>query len=481
MNSVSVKGRWGVFLLILLVTMSYQLILAFSLTPLGAYEGCDSLVFKQMGLAILQGKVPYLELFDHKGPVIYFINAFSQWLIPGRWGLFLLFCINIAAATYVWWLIASLFVKSRSTVWPIAIGLFSYILVLSDGNLTEEWSLLPISYCLYVFVRHFVEGKEISAKAFFLIGISLGVVTFLRINNMAASCCAILVYTVYHLCRKTTVTPIKLLESLIVMFLGWLSFITVCCLVIWALYGSQGVEEMIYGTFTFNFEYMSAPTAVATDRRRVYLFYGLTTLVILLLLFLKKKVTPLTILITLCYIGSFAAIGNKGWGNYFVIFAPVTVVATACLYEVLNRWQKILIFLMFFFLIPLKFYMANQGIYQDQVFYEEADKVILKIPEEEKNHIWNSASFDGLAVLNRHGLTQANRVMLHFQLPISERLLTFERESFERINPVWIIAAEPFQEKMSLSLDSIKVTNDYALQAVTGEGAGRRLYIYKRK
>ena len=481
MNSISVKGRWGVFLLILLVTMSYQLILAFSITPLGVYEGCDSVVFKQMGLAMLQGKVPYLDLFDHKGPVVYFINAFCQWLIPGRWGLFLFFCVNIAVVTYIWWLIASLFVKSRSTIWPVVIGLFSYILVLSDGNLTEEWSLLPISYCLYVFVRHFVEGRAISSKAFFLMGVSLGVVTFLRINNMAAPCCAILVYTVYHLSRKTTVTPTELLKSLIVIFLGWVSLITVCCLVIWGVYGSQGIEEMIYGTFTFNFEYMSAPTAVATDRRRVYLFYGLTTLVILSLLFLKKRVTTLNVLIALCYVGSFVALGNKGWGNYFIILAPVTVMATAYLYDAINGWQKALVFLLFFLLIPLKFLHANTGLCEDQLFYEDADKAIREIPQEERNSIWNSASFDGLAVLNRHGLTQANRVMLHFQLPISERLLKSEKESFDRINPVWIIAAEPFQEKVSLSLDSIKVTHDYALQAVTGEGAGRLLYFYKRK
>lgn len=479
MNSVSVKGKWGVFLLILVVTMSYQLILAFSLTPLGIYEGCDSVVFKQIGLAMLQGKVPYLDLFDHKGPVIYFINAFCQWLIPGRWGLFLIFCLNIAAATYVWWLIASLFIKSRSVIWPVIIGLFSYILVLSDGNLTEEWSLLPISYCLYVFVRHFVEDREISVKAFFLVGVSMGVVTFLRINNMAAPCCAILVYTVYHLYKKT-ITPTRLMKSLFTIFLGWACFIAVCCLAIWMLYGSQGVEEMIYGTFTFNFEYMSAPQAVATDRARVYSFYGLTTLVILSLLFLKKKVTTLNILIALCYVGSFAALGTKGWGNYFIILAPVTVVATACLYDVTNRWQKALVFLMFFWLIPLKFYMAPIGLHQDQTFYEETDQVIQKISEEERNRIWNSASFDGLTILNRHGLTQVNKVMLQFQLLMSDRLVKSERESFDRINPVWLITYHSFQESVPMSLDSIKVSHDYALQAVIGEPPGRQLFFYKQ-
>ena len=185
MNSLSAKEKWAVFLVIFAVTIGYQLVLAVSLSPLATYEGCDSLVFKQMGLAMLQGKVPYIDLFDHKGPVLYLINAMCQGMIPGRWGLFLFYCLYMAATTYVWWLMASLIVKSRGVWWSVALGLMSYMIVNSEGNLSEEWSLLPISYGLYVFVRHFVEGSKISAMAFFLVGLGMGVVTFIRINNMA--------------------------------------------------------------------------------------------------------------------------------------------------------------------------------------------------------------------------------------------------------------------------------------------------------
>ena len=169
MSSATMKNKWGVFLMILLITIGYQLLMAIPISPLGAYEGCDSLVFRQMGLAMLQDKVLYLDLFDHKGVIIYFINAFCQWLVPGRWGLFLFFCLYMAVVTYVWWLISSLLVKSKGVIWPVVMGLFLYMIVLSDGNLSEEWSLLPISYSLYVFVRHFVEDRKISSKEFFLI------------------------------------------------------------------------------------------------------------------------------------------------------------------------------------------------------------------------------------------------------------------------------------------------------------------------
>ena len=479
MSSATMKNKWGVFLMILLVTIGYQLLMAIPISPLGAYEGCDSLVFRQMGLAMLQDKVLYLDLFDHKGVIIYFINAFCQWLVPGRWGLFLFFCLYMAIVTYVWWLISSLLVKSKGVIWPVVMGLFLYMIVLSDGNLSEEWSLLPISYSLYVFVRHFVEDREISSKEFFFVGLSMGVVTFLRINNMAAICCAVLFYVLYHLYKKSVVTPAQLFRSLVVAFIGWAVVIVSCSLVIGVLYGYEGIREMIYGTFTFNFEYMSYPTAVALDRKRVFLYYGLTTLVILSFLWLKKRSSVLTPLVILCYIGSFVAIGSKGWGNYFIILAPLTVVATAIVYNELNKWQKALVFLMFFIGVLYKLSLVITAFPQDQPFYADADAIIQKMPGEEQKQIWNVASFDGLAVLQRNGLTQANRVMLPFQMLISERLLKSESERFERIAPVWIMTDTPLQETVPMSLDSVKVTRQYTLHDIAGKEGGRRLYFYK--
>ena len=478
MNSFAMKNKWGVFLVILLVTIAYQLLMAISLSPLSDYEGCDSLIFKQMGLSMLQDKVLYLDLFDHKGPIIYFINAFCQWILPGRWGLFLVFSLYMATVTYVWWLIASLFLKSRAAFWPVVIGLSSYIIVLAEGNLSEEWSLLPISYCLYVFVKHFVEESRISFTSFFLVGISLGVVTFLRINNMAAPCCAILVYTVYHLKKRTTVSLSDLVKSFLMMFLGWAVVISLCCLVIWVLYGNEGIEAMIFGTFIFNFEYMGTTIATALDRRRVYLYFGLTTLIILSLLYLKKRVSVLTILIGLCYIGSFVAIGSKGWGNYFIIFAPLTVVAIALMYDALAKWQKALLFLMFFVIVPYKVSLAFTS-YQEERPFIDADKVIQNIPRDEQMRIWNSANFDGVTILHRNGLIQANRVMLAFQMLISERLKQSEIERFSQVNPVWIMASEPFQKEVPLPLDSVTLIHDYTLQTVVGNDSGHQLYFYK--
>jgi hypothetical protein len=48
----------------------------------------DKEIFKYAGMAILRGEVPYRDFFDHKPPMIYFINAAG--LIFGPWGLWMI-------------------------------------------------------------------------------------------------------------------------------------------------------------------------------------------------------------------------------------------------------------------------------------------------------------------------------------------------------------------------------------------------------
>ena len=50
----------------------------------------DSGVFLYIGSRILEGEVPYRGIWDHKGPLIYYINALGIALTPGSeygvWG-----------------------------------------------------------------------------------------------------------------------------------------------------------------------------------------------------------------------------------------------------------------------------------------------------------------------------------------------------------------------------------------------------------
>lgn len=63
---------------------------AFHSNPFFGVELSDSAVFAYIGKHLLHGSVPYVDMFDHKGPLLYLIIALGSALTPGSlWGLWL--------------------------------------------------------------------------------------------------------------------------------------------------------------------------------------------------------------------------------------------------------------------------------------------------------------------------------------------------------------------------------------------------------
>jgi len=112
----------------------------------------DMEVFRYMGLAISKGSVPYRDFFDHKPPLIYFLN-YAGWLADGAWGLWV---INTSLALFATWLF---FQRCRSFKLPypwLLPLLFNLMLrdnLISGGsNGTREFTALffLLFFCLLV-------------------------------------------------------------------------------------------------------------------------------------------------------------------------------------------------------------------------------------------------------------------------------------------------------------------------------------------
>ena len=65
--------------------------------PLGnGYTSIDSSVTLYMAKLMKQGKIIYLDMFDHKGPLLFFIN-YLAYLINPKWGIWMIENIIIMA------------------------------------------------------------------------------------------------------------------------------------------------------------------------------------------------------------------------------------------------------------------------------------------------------------------------------------------------------------------------------------------------
>ena len=160
-NIIQIINKPYSWLFLLPLSFVFLLIYSDSTSPLFFKQGWDSAIFKVMGLGILEGKLPYRDIFDHKGPLLFYINALGQWIIPGKTGIFIL--ENLFLSTTLLFIVktASLFVDKGKSYLIAIFFLIGLSGLLDDGNLSEFYILPFISVSLYCCMKYFTGKSDI--------------------------------------------------------------------------------------------------------------------------------------------------------------------------------------------------------------------------------------------------------------------------------------------------------------------------------
>ena len=172
-------------LLALVMAFGYMLIFAYNNTPLGAAVGSDNAMYLTMGTALAKGYAPYVDVFDHKGPLLFILQGLPQ-TVSGGYNLTAVF-LQETAALFICLMVVYALAKELSCP-PIAAQLAYLALTcafMDGGNLTEEYTNLPTLLALYTALRVFGQ-EQISEKLFapaIVMGICTAVAFMLRANN----------------------------------------------------------------------------------------------------------------------------------------------------------------------------------------------------------------------------------------------------------------------------------------------------------
>lgn len=143
-------------------------------------EYVDSGVFQYIGRKILEGYMPYRDVFDHKGPLLYLLNALGLQMMD-RYGIWLIEWIFLFAALIVSYKLCRVFFSRPASVLSVFITFSLLGLYLKGGNFTEEYAMLPCLIALYLFAGYFKE-KYISNLRLFLLGAGLMSTLLLKAN-----------------------------------------------------------------------------------------------------------------------------------------------------------------------------------------------------------------------------------------------------------------------------------------------------------
>jgi hypothetical protein len=176
----------------------------------------DSGVFLYVGWRLLKGDVPYRDVWDHKPPLIYFVDALGIALSPDSlWGVwFLQFIFIFFTLFFVYKLLDQefgIFAALAGTI-ILTSGLLT---ILEKGNVTEEYALIFQALCFWLFVNAWT--RDFPLRSSFWIGI-LGCLAF----NFKQTTIGIWITYVLFLLAIRLVQRKSPLKELLGLFAGWL-------------------------------------------------------------------------------------------------------------------------------------------------------------------------------------------------------------------------------------------------------------------
>lgn len=429
-------------LLLFFVSFVFVVLFSRSTSFLYIFEGADPALFKQMGLAILKGKTLYIDYFDNKGCILYFIHALGLGL-GGDFIILLMQTFSLTATLIIWDKMLALYHESKKErLAGLSITLVLLLCFYGAGDQTQEWCLPYISYPLLIFLRSNKTSKEIIREQLFVLGLCFGIITFIQINNACAFLGFVAYLWIQYLLKKDYR---KLFQSIGFFVLGWLIIAVPCVLYFLLKAGWSGVYEMVYASFLSNFEYIDAQSLRNWYYWLPYCGFVLSTL--LLHVFNLRMKKDLLIPIFISYFLFIVTFGKQCNSFYLMAIIPLCVVFLMTFdFTQLKKAKQILcciaILCAVFIGSIVVFHFVNDLILRREkevAIYQDFHHCIENIPETERDSIFNyNLVWHAASMMQHEGLLQSNRVLftyLTFKLPT----LYKEETSKPPMKPKWIL------------------------------------------
>ena len=142
--------RWTSLVLSAFLALSAGLFLYSANTPLGPCYSSDNSIYMVMGTALANGFRPYLDIFDHKGPLLFVL----QWIPQLFGGGFQTITVFIQEVFFLFLCLRMICAITRRFFsipeWFPQIFYLAYLSSLvGEGNLSEEYCNFFIFVCIY--------------------------------------------------------------------------------------------------------------------------------------------------------------------------------------------------------------------------------------------------------------------------------------------------------------------------------------------
>ncbi|MBQ7733821.1 MAG: hypothetical protein IJT58_07375 [Synergistaceae bacterium] len=287
----------------------------------------DSSVFITAGRAMLDGKVMYRDIFDHKGLYIFSIN-FLEALIStksliGVWLIELMFMLaNVFIVTKIY---QQLYLKCSVLSSQILVMCILFPLVFEGGNFTEEYTL-PFQFLTIYLLVKYINSGEIKHSPFMTLihALNVAIVLNLRPNHVlmwVPVAVIILCRLLYHREYK------NILQNFFAAIAG--IALGVMPVLVYAVVHDV-LYDVIFGTFICNFMYIGTNDIGFFERLFKTIFYQREIIHVsalffsCLIVFLSGKFKNYRLYYFLMMFMSLITVAMSGrrYGHYYMYLIP---------------------------------------------------------------------------------------------------------------------------------------------------------------
>jgi len=435
-------SEWKKYSLYIVSSMLFLLLFSPYTSLLNDYYGIDSGMYWVIGDGILKGKIPYVELFDHKGPMIFLMWALGVFLGYGtKLGIFVLQVIFLVVDIVLIEKICNIFQASRIKRMAVQ-GFFLVLLcgTITEGGLTEEWAIPCGFAAIYLVIAYL---KNCMPCGVFRCGLLLGVITayvmWMRVNNGVLPLASVLYISILMIIRRKYVELARAAAGFIVGLLVISAPIS-----LWLL-AKGAFEEMVYSSIIYNVMY-ATDGATGKSAGEIIKCIGYICVTWVLLLTKRKgteKDVTVFLLMSSILCGVACVLGYT-WQHYFMLYLPCMVVSV--LYVVKDESWKRAVLWTCIVVLPYSYQIArnagkcllfNFAGYYDTLF-AQIDELKEVIPQDEMDSVWG-IGWKTSKVYAVNGITPCYKVFdMPAVLECSEKLYRETEEMLYSNPPKWI-------------------------------------------
>jgi len=380
----------------------------------------DANAFMTMGKGIVHGLIPYKDLFEQKGPILYFIHSIAYILFPNTfYAIYIFESIAMALNMILFYKIAKLFIHKHfayllSFFLPALILNTSYFIM---GDSAEEFAIPCLMFLIYS-ILSCMENNELyfSKRTLFFHGLILAGIFWIKYTLGGAWFGFFMFYGIYLIWKKQFT---KLWQSIIISLTG---FMVVSLLVLAYFLINNGLKDLYEVYFLFNINSYSSDNTIWFKIYRVIAFflhpscfsqYVLSVFILtgfaLIIFFNRRKnhIISLMYIVLFLSAGFFQYIGGHGYIRYYLLiivpFAAMGLIGFARVFEkgINIKWEYLRKTYLLAALIAIIFpFLFNNNILYSRLFPNNSDQFV-KSPMNSNPNSTVSAQREFAKIINK--------------------------------------------------------------------------------